>query len=64
MHQPLTDTNDRIFGVKLSAAIIDRIKIESVRRRTTIRAVMTALLETALPEDFEIVANGVKHNSK
>lgn len=54
--QSLTELNDdRTFAVKLSGALLNRLRIESVRSGQTIRTIVAAALDGALPENEIIV---------
>jgi len=57
MHSLIADgfNDDRMFAVKLSGALLNRLRIESVRSGQTIRSIVSAALENALPETEIIV---------
>jgi len=54
MHSLMEPNDDRMFAVKLSGALLNRLRVESVRSGKNIRTIVAAALDNALP-DHEIV---------
>lgn len=51
MHSVKPANDDRVFAVKVSRPLLDRLRVESVRSGKTIRLLVSEALENIIPEN-------------